>query len=122
MDSTSPGIKAGASQFASALPELTPFLLSSPLSSPPVYYAHVVTANRLDFGLWASSEGKVLVMAANLNYFPASIDLGQMISTTQFQGLTLSNPNQIVDGGARMEGTLVSFNGAVLSGGWIFGC
>ena len=116
---------AGTSEIATVLPQLAPFLLSSPLSSPPVNYAHVVTDGRLDFGVWASSGGQacqVLVLAANLNYFPASIDLGQVISTTQFNGLTLSNPNQIVDGGARMEGTLVSFNGAVLSGGWIFGC
>ena len=116
---------AGTSEIATVLPQLAPFLLSSPLSSPPVNYAHVVTDGRLDFGVWVSSGGQAcqaLVLAANLNYFPASIDLGQVISTTQFQGLTLSNPNQIVDGGARMEGTLVSFNGAVLSGGWIFGC
>jgi hypothetical protein len=85
----------------------------------------VVTDGRLDFGLWVSSGGQAcqaLVLATNLNYFPSSIDLGQVISATQFQGMTLSNPNQIVDGGARMEGTLVTFNGAVLSGGWIFGC
>ena len=121
MDPTSPGIKAGASQFASALPELTPFLLSSPLSSPPVYYAHVVTANRLDFGLWASSEGKVLVMAANLNYFPASIELDEVLSATPFLGLNLANPRLVVDGGAKIEGTQVKFYGAVLSGAWIFG-
>ncbi|KAI9430098.1 hypothetical protein BJY52DRAFT_93039, partial [Lactarius psammicola] len=46
-DPTTAGIKVAASQFASALPELTPFLLSSPLSSPPVNFAHVVTSNRL---------------------------------------------------------------------------
>ena len=122
---TSPGIMAGASEFADALPQLTPFLLSSSLSSPSVNYAHVVTDGRLDFGLWVSSQGQgcqALILAANLNYFPATIDLGQVLSATQFQGLALSNPNQIVDGGARIEGTLVTFDGAVLSGGWTFGC
>ena len=120
-DPTPPSIKAGASQFAGALPELAPFLLSSPLSSPPVYYAHVVTTNRLDFGLWVSSEGKALVMAANLNYFPASIALDEVLSATQFQGLALENPRLVVDGGAKIEGTQVKFYGAVLSGAWVFG-
>jgi len=120
-DLTRPGTNAAASQFAGALPELTPFLLSSPLSSPPVYYAHVITTNRLDFGLWVSSEGKVLVMAANSDYFPASIALDEVLSVTQFEGLHLENPRLVVDGGAKIEGTLVKFNGAVLSGAWIFG-
>ncbi|KAF8263246.1 hypothetical protein EI94DRAFT_1779862 [Lactarius quietus] len=122
---TTAGIMAGASEFADALPELIPFLLSSPLSSPSVNYAHLVTDNRLDFGLWVSSEGQgcqALILAANLNYFSTSVDLGDVLSATQFQGLALSNPNQIVDGGARIEGTLVTFYGAVLSGGWVFGC
>jgi hypothetical protein len=121
VDPAPPGIKAAASQFASALPELTPFLLSSPLSSPPVYYAHVITSNRLDFGLWVSSERKVLIMAANLNYFPASIALGEVLSATQFEGLVLENPRLVVDGGAKIEGTQVRFYGAVLSGAWTFG-
>ncbi|KAN0127302.1 hypothetical protein V8E53_014906 [Lactarius tabidus] len=121
VDPAPPGIKAAASQFSSALPELTPFLLSSPLSSPPVYYAHVITSNRLDFGLWVSSERKVLIMAANLNYFPASIALGEVLSATQFEGLVLENPRLVVDGGAKIEGTQVRFYGAVLSGAWTFG-
>jgi hypothetical protein len=122
---TTQGIMDGSSQFSSALPQLIPFLLSSPLSSPPVNFAHVVTGNRLDIGVWVSSEGQTcqaLILAANLNYFPASIDLGDVLSATQFQSLSLVNPNQIVDGGARLEGTLFSFSDAVLSGGWTFGC
>jgi hypothetical protein len=120
-DPTTPGIKAGASQFASALPELTPFLLSSPLSSPPVRYAHVVTPDRLDFGLWVSSEGKALVMAANLNYFSVSVALDDVLSATPFTDLNLVNPRLVVDGGARIVGTQVTFSGSVLSGAWIFG-
>ena len=120
-DPTPPGIKAAASQFASALPELTPFLLSSPLSSPSVYHAHVITANRLDFGLWVSSEGKVLVMAANLNHFYSSIALEEVLSATQSEDLNLENPRLVVDGGAKIEGTQVKFYGGVLSGAWIFG-
>jgi hypothetical protein len=120
-DPTPPGIKAAASQFASALPELTPFLLASPLSAPPVYYAHVITTNRLDFGLWVSSERKVLIMAANLNYYPASIALDEVLAATQFEGLELESPRLVVDGGTKIEGTLVRFYGGVLSGAWIFG-
>ncbi|KAI9435719.1 hypothetical protein H4582DRAFT_2167992 [Lactarius indigo] len=120
-DPTTAGIKAAASQFASALPELTPFLLSSPLSSPPVQFAHVVTPSRLDFGVWVSSGGKALIMAANLNYFPVSIALDDVLSATQFNGLNLVNPRLVVDGGARIEGTQVQFSGSVLSGAWIFG-
>ena len=121
-DPTTPDIKAAASQFAKALPELTPFLLSSPLSSPPVRRAHVITPDRLDFGLWVSSEGKALIMAANLNYFPVSIALEEVLSATQFKGLDLVNPRVVVDGGARIVGTQVTFSGSVLSGAWIFGC
>ena len=122
---TTQGIMDGSSQFYNALPELMPFLLSSPLSSPPVNYAHVVTGNRLDIGVWVSSDGQTcqaLILAANMNYFPASIDLGDVLSATQFQALSLVNPNQIVDGGARLDSTLFSFSDAVLSGGWMFGC
>ncbi|KAH9008415.1 hypothetical protein EDB84DRAFT_96555 [Lactarius hengduanensis] len=120
-DPTTAAVKAAASQFASALPELTPFLLSSPLSSPPVQFARVVTPNRLDFGVWVSSGGKALIMAANLNYFPVTIALDDVLSATQFKGLSLQNPRLVVDGGARIEGTQVTFSGNVLSGAWIFG-
>ena len=122
-DPTTPGIKAAASQFALALPELTPFLLSSPLSSQPVQYAHVITQDRLDFGVWVSSEGKVLIMAANLNYFPVGVALDEVLSATPFQDLDLVNMNYrlVVDGGARIEGSQVTFGGSVLSGAWIFG-
>ncbi|KAF8264970.1 hypothetical protein EI94DRAFT_1772506 [Lactarius quietus] len=114
-------VNAGASQFARALPELTPFLLSSPLSSPPVYYEHVITTNRMDLGLWVSSDGKALVMAVNLNYFPTTIDLDEVLSATKFQDLALENPRLVVDGGAKIEGTQIKFYRAVLSGTWVFG-
>ncbi|KAI9448630.1 hypothetical protein BJY52DRAFT_1193290 [Lactarius psammicola] len=113
---TTAGITAAASQFASALPELTPFLLSSPLSSPPVNFVHVVTSNRLDFSVWVSSGGKALIMAANLNYFPVDIQLDDVLSATQFKGMALVNPRLVVDGGARIVGTQVTFQGNVLSG------
>jgi len=116
-DPTTAGIKAATSQFASALPELTPFLLSS----LPVNFAHVITSDRLDFGVWVSSGGKALVMAANLNYFAVNVALDEVLSATQFKGMALVNPRLVVDGGARIVGTQVTFSGSVLSGAWIFG-
>ncbi|KAH9175730.1 hypothetical protein EDB89DRAFT_2133293 [Lactarius sanguifluus] len=118
-DPTTPDIKAAASRFASALPELTPFLLSSSLSSPPVHFARVITPDRLDFGVWVSSRGEALVMAANLNYFPVNVVLDEVLSATQFKWLGLVDPRLVVDGGARVVGTRVTF-GSVRSGAWIF--
>ncbi|KAH8988399.1 hypothetical protein EDB92DRAFT_1817588 [Lactarius akahatsu] len=118
-DPTTPDIKAATSQFTSALPELTPFLLSSPLSSPPVHFARVITPDRLDFGVWVSSRGEALVMAANLNYFPLNVVLDEVLSATQFKWLGLVDPRLVVDGGARIVGTRVTF-GSVRSGAWIF--
>ncbi|KAH9034255.1 hypothetical protein EDB85DRAFT_1026363 [Lactarius pseudohatsudake] len=118
-DPTTPDVKAATSQFASALPELTPFLLSSSLSSPPVHFARVITPDRLDFGVWVSSRGEALVMAANLNYFPVNVVLDEVLSSTQFKWLGLVDPRLVVDGGARIVGRRVTF-GSVQSGAWIF--
>ncbi|KAH8989019.1 hypothetical protein EDB86DRAFT_2831777 [Lactarius hatsudake] len=101
-DPTTPDIKTAASRFASALPELTPFLLSSSLSSPPVHFARVITPDRLDFGVWVSSKGEALVMAANLNYFPVNVVLDEVLSATQFKWLDMVDPRLVVDGGARI--------------------
>ncbi|KAI9431194.1 hypothetical protein H4582DRAFT_2103260 [Lactarius indigo] len=98
---------------------LTPFLLSSPLSSPPVNFARVITPDRLDFGVWVSSRGEALIMTANLNYFPVDVVLDEVFSATQFKRLGLVNPRLVVDGGARIVGAQVTF-GSVGSGAWIF--
>ncbi|KAI9431205.1 hypothetical protein H4582DRAFT_2204099 [Lactarius indigo] len=119
-DPTTADIKAAASAFASALPELTPFLLSSSLSQPPVHFSRVVTPNRLDIGVWTSAEGSTLVVAANLNYFAVDITLDEVLSASEFKYLTLVNPRMVLDGGARIEGTQIAF-GSVQSGAWIFG-
>ncbi|KAH9067984.1 hypothetical protein EDB83DRAFT_2506228 [Lactarius deliciosus] len=102
-------VAAAASRFASALPKLTPFLLSSSLSSPPVHFARVITPDQLDFGVWISSKGEALVMAANLNYFPVNVVLDEVLSATQFKWLGLVDPRLVVDGGARIVGTRVTF-------------
>jgi len=75
----------------------------------------------MDLGLWVSSDGKALVMAVNLNYFPTTIDLDEVLSATKFQDLALENPRLVVDGGAKIEGTQIKFYRAVLSGTWVFG-
>ncbi|KAH8989013.1 hypothetical protein EDB86DRAFT_3047515 [Lactarius hatsudake] len=117
-DPTTAGIKAAASAFARALPELTPFLLSSSLSQPPVHFSHVITSNRLDIGVWASAEGTTLVIAANLNYFAVDVMLDEVLSTTEFK--SLANRRMVLDGGARIDSTRITF-GSVQSGAWIFG-
>ncbi|KAH8988393.1 hypothetical protein EDB92DRAFT_1035810 [Lactarius akahatsu] len=108
-DPTTADIKAAASAFASALPELTPFLLSSSLSQPPVHFSRVITSNRLDIGVWASAEGTTLVIAANLNYFAVDIMLDEVLSTTEFKSLALVNPRMMLDGGARINSTHITF-------------
>ncbi|KAH8988392.1 hypothetical protein EDB92DRAFT_2011744 [Lactarius akahatsu] len=117
-DPTTADIKAAASAFASALPELTPFLLSSSLSQPPVHFFHVITSNRLDIGVWAA-EGMTLVVAANLNYFVIDIKLDELLSAPEFKRLAIENLRMILDGGARINSTHITF-GSVQSGAWIF--
>jgi hypothetical protein len=79
-DPTSSDIKASASLFASALPDLTPFLLSSPLTQPRVDFTHIVTPDRLDFGVWADADGRTLVIGTNLNNATASISVSEVVS------------------------------------------
>lgn len=69
VDPTTPDIRANASAFAPALPDLTPFLLSSPLSQLPVHLTRVVTSHWLDFGACASADGRTLVMGTNFEQF-----------------------------------------------------
>ncbi|KAH9060638.1 hypothetical protein EDB87DRAFT_570307 [Lactarius vividus] len=118
-DPTTTDIKAAASAFASALPELTPFLLSSSLSQPPVHFFRVITSNRLDIGVWASARGATLVVAANLNYFAVDITFDELLSAPEFKRLAIGNPRMVLDGGARINGTQITF-GSVQSGAWIF--
>jgi len=124
---TTMDITLAQSGIAKALPDIQPFLLSSPISPTPVHFAHVVTGNRLDIGLWFYNDGKALVLAANLNYFPVSITLDEVLAQTKFPSLSLSNARLsmsnarlVLDGGARIEGSVVTFQ-SVNSGGWVFG-
>ena len=118
-DPTTPDIKANASALALALSDLTPFLLSSPLSQPPVHFTHIVTPLRLDFGVWASADGKTLVVGTNLNYFAANVTLGEIFSAADHTVLVSGSPRMVLDGGGRIIGSHVVF-GSVQSGAWIF--
>jgi len=119
-DPTTPDIKASASAFASALPELTPFLLSSPLSHPPVNFTHVVTPNRLDFGVWSSADGRTLVIGANLNNASATISVSEVVSVANLSVAALGVPRMVLNGGSSIDFSYVGF-GNLGSGAWIFG-
>lgn len=119
-DPTTPDIKGNASALALALPDLTPFLLSSPLSQSPVHYTHVVTPHRLDFGVWASADGKTLIMGSNLNYFAANVTLSEIFSAANHTRPASGSPYMVLDGGGRITGSQFIF-GSVQSGAWIFG-
>lgn len=120
-DPTTPDVKANASALALALPNLAPFLLSSLLSRPPVRYMHVITPHRLDFGVWASTDGKMLIMGLNLNYFATKVTLNEMFSATNHTSPAPSgSPHMVLDSGGRITGSQIIF-GSVQSGAWIFG-
>jgi len=119
-DPTTPDIKASASAFASALPELTPFLLSSPLSQPPVNFTHVVTPDRLDFGVWAAADGRTLVIGANLNNASATISVSEVLSAANISAAALGIPRMVLNGGSSIDFSFVGF-GNLGSGAWIFG-
>jgi hypothetical protein len=118
-DPTTPEIKASASAFAKALPELTPFLLSSQLTYPPVNFTHIVTPDRLDFGVWASADGRALVIGANLNNATASIPASEVISPAKLSVTGLGSPRVVLDGGSRIDDLQIWFDN-LGSGAWIF--
>ena len=119
-DPTTPDIKASASLFAKALPDLTPFLLSSSLTQPHVNFTHVVTRDRLDFGVWASADERTLVMGTNLNDTIASIPVSEVISAANLSNVVLGSPHVVLNGGSSIDDLQIEFNG-LGSGGWIFG-
>ncbi len=109
--------KLAMAAFASALPKLTPFLLSSSVTQPSVQFQHVITPNRVDIGVWISSTGQTLVLAANLNYFAVSIMLDQEIPNWDTGNTT--NSRMVMDGGATLTGVQITFD-VVKTGAWIF--
>lgn len=88
---TTQGVMDDSLKFSNALPEFLPLSLSSPLPSPPI---NRCTSSRGTGWVLACgfSDGQIcqaLILAANMNfYFPASIDLGDVLSATPFQSLS----------------------------------
>jgi len=118
-DPTTLDIKASASAFASALPELTPFLLSSQLTQPPVNFTHIVTPNRLDFGVWAAADGTTLVIGANLNNATTTISVSEVVSAANLSVAALGIPRMVLNGGSSIDYSYIGFNN-LGSGAWIF--
>lgn len=87
-DPTSPDIKASSSLLAKALPRLTPFLFSHTAAFT------ALKINRVDVGVWRDGA-HALVLATNLNYFPAMLDVDAL-------GLgRVGGVEQVLDGGAK---------------------
>lgn len=81
---------------------------------------HVVTDDRIDVGIWTSDQSnRSLVLAANLNYFNASIGLDAVLGGASVHDLKAET---VLDGGALLDtkAGMISF-GSVQSGAWIVG-
>jgi hypothetical protein len=118
-DPNTQDIKASAAAFASALPELTPFLLSSPLTQPPLNFTHVITPDRLDFGLWASADGRTLMMGTNLNNATANIPVSEVVLAANLSLAALGYPRVVLNDGSNIEDAQIEFDN-LGSGAWIF--
>jgi hypothetical protein len=117
-DPTTPSIKAAASEFALTLPELTPFLLATTPSL--VGHCHIINSDRLDVGFWVSTDGKMLVMVSNPNYFSTRIPLSELFTAASVNHTTSVRRRVVLDSGARIVGPDIVCD-SVQSGIWIFG-
>jgi hypothetical protein len=118
-DPNTQDIKASAAAFARALPELTPFLLSSPLTQPPVNFTHVITLDRLDFGLWASADERTLMIGTNLNNATAKISVSEVVLAANLSLATLGYPRVVLNDGSNIDDAQIEFDN-LGSGAWIF--
>jgi hypothetical protein len=86
--------------------------------SPNATYTHVVTPDRLDFGLWAdAAAGETLVLGANLNYGPANVSLAAVLNGSA-AAADVGSAQMVFDGGAQVQAGSVVF-GSVQSGAWV---
>ena len=110
-DPTTADIKASSSSLAKALPAMVPDFILSPKST----YTHVIRDDRLDLGVWTRADtSSALVLAANLNYFNASVPLDAV-----FGNATVASSKMVFDGGASVDEESITF-GSVASGAWVF--
>lgn len=118
IDPTPADIKSAASSLALSVPSLTPFIL--PIFPSTSTFKHVVTDDRIDVGVWTlAPSNQTLLLAANLNYFNASIGLNEVLGDASSSGVVAQ---QVLDGGAALDaqGGQIVF-GSVQSGAWIVG-
>ncbi|KAI0311942.1 hypothetical protein OF83DRAFT_1219600 [Amylostereum chailletii] len=107
-DPTTADIKAASSKLAQAVPALTPFILS-----PASTFQHVITADRLDLGVWSNGR-EHLVLASNLNYENRSVSLQDV-----FGDAKVGEARVVLDAGASVGDGVIRF-GSVQSGAWVF--
>jgi hypothetical protein len=90
-------IKSAASSLAKALPSMIPFI-----SNPDATFANL-TSNRIDVGLWTVGS-QTLLLAANLNYDEAHLDLSNLPT-----GITHVKVTRAFNGGAEVNGGSIVF-------------
>jgi len=106
-DPTPSDIKSAASSFAKALPSMTPFIFS-----PRATFLNL-TYNRIDVGFWTVGP-KTLLLAANLNYNVATLDLNGIPA-----GIKATHGIQVFNGGATLKGREITFQ-STGTGAFIF--
>jgi hypothetical protein len=112
-DPTTADIKSSASLLALALPSITPFLFS-----PNTTFTQYTSPGRIDVGLWTDG-GKTLVLASNLNYANATLDLAGVPDVPGEISGGGWHTSQVLDsGGVVLDGTTMEFQ-SVGSGGFI---
>jgi hypothetical protein len=118
-DPTTPSIRAAASAFAHALPELIPFVLKG--APPLLSIGHLIRPDGLDVGMWVSEDGsKMLAMICNPNDSTTSISLNDLLAFAFVNYTTSVGYRMVLDGGGRIMGSEIVFD-SVQSGIWIFG-
>jgi hypothetical protein len=91
-DPTPSDIKSAASSLAKSLPSMIPFIFNADATFSNL------TSNRIDVGLWTVGS-QTLLLAANLNYDEAYLDLNNLPT-----GIKHTKVTQIFDGGAEVNG------------------
>ncbi|KAH9929422.1 uncharacterized protein B0H18DRAFT_1117456 [Fomitopsis serialis] len=97
--------------YASLLAQASP-ALKEYIANDAAIFAHYFY-DQIDVGTWTVGS-KTLVLATNLNYADETFELGDV------PGLASKPVTQVLDSGARVSGTTVTFT-SVGTGGWIVG-
>ena len=73
---------------------------SPPSYCPPRFLTHVVTPDRLDFGVWSSADGRTLLIGTNLNNATVSISVSEVVSAANLSVAALGVPRMVLNGGS----------------------